>query len=112
MSSSIANSVDYGPKSAWAEEVRALAKQRDAVILAHNYQVPEIQEIAHHVGDSLALSRIAAQVDASTMHASEDDWSRLSGFSNQVLDKLDIRHPFLYQLYKGVRQVPSFIQSA
>ena len=67
MSSSIANSVDYGPKSAWAEEVRALAKQRDAVILAHNYQVPEIQEIAHHVGDSLALSRIAAQVDASTI---------------------------------------------
>ena len=67
MSSSTANSVDYGPKSAWAEEVRALAKQRDAVILAHNYQVPEIQEIAHHVGDSLALSRIAAQVDASTI---------------------------------------------
>ena len=67
MSSSIANSVDYGPKSAWAEEVRALAKERDAVILAHNYQVPEIQEIAHHVGDSLALSRIAAQVDASTI---------------------------------------------
>ena len=67
MSSSIANSVDYGPKSSWAEEVRALAKERDAVILAHNYQVPEIQEIAHHVGDSLALSRIAAQVDASTI---------------------------------------------
>ena len=52
---------------AWADEVRALAAQRDAVILAHNYQVPEIQDVAHHVGDSLALSRIAAKADASTI---------------------------------------------
>jgi quinolinate synthase len=52
---------------AWADEVRALAAERDAVILAHNYQLPEIQEVAHHVGDSLGLSRIAASVDASTI---------------------------------------------
>ncbi len=51
----------------WAEEVRQLAKERDAVILAHNYQLPEIQDVAHHVGDSLALSRLAASVDASTI---------------------------------------------
>ncbi|MBA3798408.1 MAG: quinolinate synthase NadA [Geodermatophilaceae bacterium] len=48
----------------WAAEVRALAEQRDAVILAHNYQVPEIQDVAHFTGDSLYLSRIAAQTDA------------------------------------------------
>ncbi len=48
----------------WADEVRALSQQRNAVILAHNYQVPEIQDVAHHVGDSLALSRIAAASDA------------------------------------------------
>ena len=51
----------------WADEVRELARQRDAVILAHNYQLPEIQDIADHVGDSLGLSRVAATVDASTI---------------------------------------------
>ncbi|HET9186523.1 MAG TPA: quinolinate synthase, partial [Acidothermaceae bacterium] len=48
----------------WAAQVRALAKQRNAVILAHNYQVPDVQDVADHVGDSLALSRIAAASDA------------------------------------------------
>ncbi|NIJ13448.1 quinolinate synthase [Saccharomonospora amisosensis] len=52
---------------AWAEEVRRLADERDAVLLAHNYQLPEIQEVADHTGDSLALSRIAAASDASTI---------------------------------------------
>src|SRR5450755_161659 len=51
----------------WAAEVRRLAAQRDAVILAHNYQAPEIQDVADHVGDSLALSRLAAQSTASTI---------------------------------------------
>ncbi|MEU4645521.1 quinolinate synthase NadA [Micromonospora sp. NPDC023814] len=55
------------PDSTWAEEVRALARERDAVLLAHNYQLPEIQDVADHVGDSLALSRIAATSDAATI---------------------------------------------
>ncbi len=50
--------------TAWAQEVHALAKEQNAVVLAHNYQVPEIQDVAHHVGDSLYLSRVAAQTDA------------------------------------------------
>jgi quinolinate synthase len=50
-----------------AEEVRALARERDAVILAHNYQVPEVQDVADYVGDSLGLSRQAAATDASTI---------------------------------------------
>jgi quinolinate synthase len=44
-------------------EVRALAQERGAVILAHNYQVPEVQDIADYVGDSLGLSRHAAAAD-------------------------------------------------
>jgi quinolinate synthase len=46
------------------EEVRALASGRGAVILAHNYQVPEVQDVADFVGDSLGLSREAAKTDA------------------------------------------------
>jgi quinolinate synthase len=51
----------------WAEEVRELARRRDAVLLAHNYQLPAIQDVADHTGDSLALSRIAAASEASTI---------------------------------------------
>jgi quinolinate synthase len=59
------DSEDPGP--GWADEVRALAEKRNAVILAHNYQVPAIQDVADHVGDSLALSRLAAEVEAETI---------------------------------------------
>lgn len=59
----------WGPAeiAAWQERVHALARERDAVILAHNYQAPIIQDVAHHVGDSLGLSRIAASSPASTI---------------------------------------------
>ena len=50
-----------------SREVRELAAERDAVILAHNYQVPEIQEVADYTGDSLGLSRKAAESGASTI---------------------------------------------
>jgi quinolinate synthase len=51
----------------WHDDVRRLVAAKNAVILAHNYQIPEIQDVADHVGDSLALSRIAATTDADTI---------------------------------------------
>jgi len=47
-----------------AEEINELRKQKKAVILAHNYQLPDVQDIADYVGDSLGLSQQAARTDA------------------------------------------------
>ena len=58
---------DWARQPDWAAQVRRLAAERDAVILAHNYQAPEIQDVADHVGDSLALSRLAAASTASVI---------------------------------------------
>ena len=50
---------DRADRAGLAAEIRRLARQRNAVILAHNYQVAEVQDVADHVGDSLGLSIIA-----------------------------------------------------
>jgi len=50
-----------------AKRIKDLAREREAVILAHNYQRPEVQEVADFVGDSLELSRKAAAVENRTI---------------------------------------------
>src|SRR6202162_1661399 len=66
-SGSLAPYTGVEPDAEWAAEVRRLAKLRDATLLAHNYQIPAIQDVADHVGDSLALSRIAAEAPERTI---------------------------------------------
>src|SRR3954470_11172878 len=51
-------------QAALIESINQLRIERNAVILAHNYQYPEIQDIADYVGDSLGLSQYAATTDA------------------------------------------------
>ena len=85
-------SLDYLP--ALKREVRALAEERDAVILAHNYQLPEIQEVADFVGDSLGLSRQAAAAGAEVIafcgvHFMAETASILSPDKTVLLPDLD-----------------------
>jgi quinolinate synthase len=69
MASSQASPEALSPQqiAALQAEVRALAAERRAVILAHNYQVPEVQDVADYVGDSLGLSRRAAAAEGETI---------------------------------------------
>jgi quinolinate synthase len=76
------------------DEVRALAAERNAVILAHNYQVPEVQDVADFVGDSLGLSRKAAAADADVIafcgvHFMAETASILSPDKTVLLPDLD-----------------------
>jgi quinolinate synthase len=64
-----ASGSDLSPAEVTAleQEIRKLAREKDAVILAHNYQLPEVQRIADHVGDSLQLAIVGKQVAQKTI---------------------------------------------
>jgi quinolinate synthase len=75
-------------------EVRALARERNAVILAHNYQLPEVQDVADYVGDSLGLSQQAAATPADVIafcgvHFMAETASILSAEKTVLIPDLD-----------------------
>lgn len=59
--------LEVPPLTDLQQEIRRLAREKNAVILAHNYQVSEVQDIADHVGDSLGLARLAQETEAETI---------------------------------------------
>jgi quinolinate synthase len=94
LSPAAAPTLDPEQTAVLQDQVRALAEERNAVILAHNYQLPEVQDVADFVGDSLGLSRQAAATDADVIafcgvHFMAETASVLSPDKTVLLPDLD-----------------------
>lgn len=107
------------------EEILSLKKRRNAVILAHNYQRDEVQEIADYTGDSLELSKTAAAVECETIvfcgvHFMAESASILSPDKTVLLPELEATCPMadmievrsarrVWKIFPGYVTQPSFV---
>jgi len=93
-------------RSALIKEVKALLKERDAIMLAHNYQRDEVQEAADITGDSLALSQAAAESGAKTIvfcgvHFMAESAAILSPQKTVILPRMDAGCPMADMITPG-----------
>ena len=88
------------------KEIRKLLDDRNALLLAHNYQIDEIQEIAHHTGDSLGLARVAAESEAEVIvfagvHFMAESVSILSPQKTVLLPRVEAGCPMADMITPG-----------
>ena len=98
-----------------ADKIRELKKSRNAVIVAHNYQLGEVQDIADCVGDSLAMARYGVQSEASTVvicgvHFMAESAAILSPQKKRLIPVQPCSHVGLVRIYHQLNDTTSELQ--
>ena len=83
-------------------EIMRLKKEKDVVILAHNYEIPDVQDVADFTGDSLGLSRLAALNESRSLRA-EEEFLRVARIGTILLFSQKRRNELLPSIRSRIR---------